>query len=44
MNENKFMLLFMGPLIAITLISIITCSIVIKKAIDYQTSYESRIK
>ena len=37
MDENKFMLYFMGPLIAICLISLIACSIVIHKAYQMES-------
>jgi hypothetical protein len=37
MDENKFMLYFMGPLIAICLISIVVCSIVIHKAYQMES-------
>lgn len=36
MNERSFYLLFLGPLIALTIISLIISSIVIKKAYDLE--------
>lgn len=42
MNERSFYLLFLGPLIALTIISLIISSIIIKKAYDLEkTQYNS---
>lgn len=44
MDERKFMLYFMGPLIALTIVSLFVCTLTIKKAYEYQDKYYSQAK